>query len=110
MDVTIKTVEQVNLVEIVGDIDGKSAPQAQEQILALIGPGSRILLDMSGVEYMSSAGLRMLLSSYRQVSSNDGQIGLVGLSEDIQDTMSATGFLRFFTTYETVEDGLAALQ
>ena len=110
MDVTIKTVEEMNVVEIVGDIDGKSAPQAQEQILALIGPGSRILLDMSGVEYMSSAGLRMLLSSYRQVSSNDGQIGLVGLSEDIQDTMSATGFLRFFTTYESVEDGLAALQ
>jgi anti-sigma B factor antagonist len=110
MDVNVKTVEQVKVVEIVGDIDGKSAPQAQEQILSVVQAGTKILLDMSRVEYMSSAGLRMLLSTYRQVSSNEGQIVLVGLSEDIKDTMSATGFLRFFTTYETVDAGLVALQ
>ena len=110
MDVKIKTVEQVTVVKIVGEIDGMIAPEVQQRILPLVQPGSKILLDMNGVPYMSSAGLRMLLSTYRHVSSNQGQIVLVGLSEDIQDTMSATGFLRFFSTYETVEAGLATLR
>jgi len=59
---------------------------------------------------MSSAGLRMLLAMYRQVKSSDAHVVLAGLSEEIEDTMSMTGFLRFFTTSETVEAGLAVLK
>ena len=110
MDVNVEKVGQVTVVEIAGDIDGKTAPEVQQQILPLIQPGIRILLDMTQVSYMSSAGLRMLLSTYRQVSGNGGRVVLVGLSDDIKDTMSVTGFLRFFTTCETVEAGLAALE
>ena len=77
--------------------------------MPLVQPGSKILLDMSQVDYLSSAGLRMLLSLYRQVSSNNGSIALVGLSEEIKDSMSVTGFLRFFTLYDTVDAGLAAM-
>ena len=110
MDITINTVDQITVVAIAGDIDGKTAPEAQRQIASLVRPGVKILLDVSQVSYMSSAGLRMLLSTYRQVSSNEGRTILVGLSEDVRDTMSLTGFLRFFTVYETVDEGLAALQ
>lgn len=110
MDITTKTVQGVTVVHIVGDIDGKTAPELQEQVSALVQPGIKILLDMTRVDYMSSAGLRMLLATYRQVSSSDGHIVLAGLSEDIKDTMSMTGFLRFFATYETLEAGLAALK
>ena len=110
LDINITTVQQVTVVALAGDIDGKTAPQAQEHILPLVEPGGKILLDMSGVVFMSSAGLRMLLATYRQVTGNRGQIALAGLSPEIEDIMSATGFLRFFTTYETVEAGLAALQ
>jgi anti-sigma B factor antagonist len=110
MEIHIKTIDQVVVVEIIGDIDGKTAPEAREAISAQIHPGVSILLDMTGVEYMSSAGLRVLLATYRQVKSNDGRIVLVGLSEEIEDTMSMTGFLRFFTACETVEEGLAALE
>jgi anti-sigma B factor antagonist len=110
MDINIKTVEQVTVVEITGDIDGKTAPQAQSQILPLIQPNCKVVVDMSRVEYMSSAGLRMMLSLHRQASSSKGQLLLVGLSEEIKDTMSMTGFLNFFTFQDTVEAGLAALK
>ena len=110
MDINIRSVEQVTVVEIIGDIDGKTAPDVQQQILPLVQPGSKILLDMSGVAFMSSAGLRVLLSTYRKVASNNGRIVLVGLSSELRDTMSLTGFLRFFTDYDTVEKGLAGLE
>lgn len=97
------------MVEVAGDIDSNTAPQAQERILPLVQPAAKLLLDMSGVEYMSSAGLRMLLSMYRQVSRQNGGIVLVGLVEEIKDTMSVTGFLNFFTIRDTLDEGLKAL-
>ena len=109
MEICIKSAGQVTVVEMTGDIDGKTVMKAQEPLAALVGPGSKILLDMSGVDYMSSAGLRMLLSLHRQVSAHNGMIALAGLSEELRDTMEVTGFLRFFTTYEAAADGVAAL-
>jgi anti-sigma B factor antagonist len=109
MEINVKSSGQATVVVVVGDIDSNSAPQAQEQILPLVQPAAKIILDMSGVEYMSSAGLRMLLSMYRQVSRQNGGIVLVGLAEEIKDTMSVTGFLNFFTIRDTVDEGLRAL-
>ena len=109
MEITVKPVGQVMVIEISGEIDSNTAPQAQERVLPLAQPGAKILLDMSGVEYMSSAGLRMLLSMYRQISRQNGGLVLVGLAEEIKDTMSITGFLTFFTTRDTVDEGLKAL-
>jgi anti-sigma B factor antagonist len=110
MDISVESVEEVVLVRIVGDVDGSTAPQAQNQIMPLVQPGSRILLDMSGVPYMSSAGLRMLLSTYRQVANQNGRIALIGLAEELKDTMEVTGFLKFFTSCETGDEGLKALK
>lgn len=110
MKVTVKKVEQVSVVEIAGEIDSKNAPQIHEKISALIQPEAKILLDMSQVSYMSSAGLRVLLATYRNTSSQKAHVVLTGLSEELHDIMSATGFLRFFTIYETVEVGLEALK
>jgi anti-sigma B factor antagonist len=109
MEINVKSSGQVTLVEMAGDIDSNTAPQAQERILPLVQPAAKILLEMSGIDYMSSAGLRMLLSMYRQVSRQNGSIVLVGLAEEIKDTMSVTGFLNFFTIRDTVDEGLKAL-
>lgn len=110
MDITINTVKQVTVVSLVGDVNANTASTVQEKVLPLVQPGSKIILDMIKVPYMSSAGLRMLLSLYRQTSAKDGKLVLVGLSEEIQDTMSVTGFLNFFMTHETMESGLEALK
>lgn len=110
MDITIKQTQGITIATISGDVDGSTAATLQEHILPLAQTGSKILLDMTHVPYMSSAGLRMLLSLYRKATSVDGKLVLVGLSEEILDTMSITGFLDFFTTCDTVDAGIAALQ
>jgi anti-sigma B factor antagonist len=48
----------------------------------------------------------MLLVLYRTITSQSGKVVLVGLSEDIRDTMLMTGFLDFFTYFDTLDDGL----
>jgi len=109
MEVYIKTVRQVAVVEITGELDGKTAPEAQERILPLVQPGCKILLDMTKVSYMSSAGLRLFLLLNRQISNHTGRIALIGLSEEIRDTMDMIGFLNYFTTFDTLNAGLDAL-
>jgi len=109
MDVNVATRQNAQVVTIVGEIDGSTAPRAQEQILALAGPNVKVALDMTGVTYMSSAGLRMLLLAYRTINGKGGKIVLVGLSNDLKDTMSVTGFLDFFTCTDTLDGGLKEL-
>ncbi|MCP4399541.1 MAG: anti-sigma factor antagonist [bacterium] len=100
----------VPVVELAGDIDGKTAREIQEQIFPELEAASKILFDMRKVDYMSSAGLRMLLLIYRQARKNAGQIALVGLSEEIKDIMSVTGFLSYFTVCDTLEDALNVME
>ena len=109
MEINQKNIEDIKLVELSGDVDASTAPDVQQQVLPLAEPGSKIIMDMTNVPYMSSAGLRMLLSLYRRAAAENGKLVLLGLSEDLQDTMSVTGFLDFFSTSETLEDALAIL-
>ena len=102
-----ETTPQITMVKVTGEIDALSAAIVQQKILPLSVPGCKVILDMAKVAYMSSAGLRMLLSIYRQISGNKGKVVLLGLPDDLKETMSMTGFLGYFT----VEDSLGlALQ
>jgi anti-sigma B factor antagonist len=110
MDIAISKIAETTVVNLQGDIDASSALGVQEKVLPLAEPGSKILLELTQVAYMSSAGLRMLLSLYRQVTAKEGKLVLVGVAEEIKDTMEVTGFLNFFTTCDTLDSGMAALK
>ncbi|MDB9516921.1 STAS domain-containing protein [Roseofilum reptotaenium CS-1145] len=109
MDINIHSEDLVTIIEVKGSIDGQTASTLQEQILPAIESAPRILLNMTEVSFMSSAGLRTLLVLHRKAAEKniDEQkipIILVGLSEEIRDTMSITGFLDFFTLCETIDE------
>jgi anti-sigma B factor antagonist len=105
MEINLRDTGKVTLVELSGDIDGKTAPLAQEKILPLVKDNCRLILDMSRVSFMSSAGLRFLLSLRRQVPYS-GNLVLTNLPEQIKDTMEITGFLNLFTFFETQEESV----
>jgi anti-sigma B factor antagonist len=110
MNVNIRTAGRVHVAELSGELDANTSPVAQQAILPLAVDGARIVLDMTNVSFMSSAGLRLLLSTYRQVAAQNGVVALAGLSEDLQDTMSMTGFLSFFSLHDTTVAAIQALE
>jgi len=110
MTITTKNLDGITVVTMSGDIDGKTAPEVQQQLLPLIEAEDALVLDMHGVNYMSSAGLRVMLLLYRQAASQDSQLALVNLAEEVEDVMSATGFLDFFTVAGDVASGIAKLK
>lgn len=109
MEIELEDVDGITVATLFGELDGRTAPDVQEKLIQLPQPHRKLLLDMSGVSYISSAGLRALLMLYRQIGNSQGEVALVGLSESIRDMMSVTGFLEFFNDYGTLEEGLAAL-
>ena len=104
--ITIDVQDSVLTATIVGRIDGQTVPGLQSQLLQSLDDATTAVFDVAQVDYMSSAGFRLLLLIYRTLSLNGGQLALVGLIEDIRDTMEMTGFLDFFTLHDTVESAL----
>lgn len=108
IEINVETVQQISIVRLVGEIDANSAAVVQQTVIPLAIPNCNIVLEMTKVAYMSSAGLRMLLSIYRHISGTQGKVILVGLSDELTDTMSMTGFLVYFTVHSTLDEGLQA--
>lgn len=94
------------LIEPVGDIDGKTSPEFQQQVLDLVQPKARIVLNLARVAFMSSAGLRSMLLIYREAKSMDARVVLAEVNRDIRNSMSATGFLPFFKVCDSVQDAM----
>lgn len=107
MDLEIQTTDGITLATLSGDFDGRTAPDVQQQFTPYLTPNCKLLLDMSGVRYMSSAGLRVLLYLFRQCSAQRGQIALAAMPEMIHETLEITGFLAFFQTYATTQEAIA---
>jgi anti-sigma B factor antagonist len=95
---------------VVGDIDGKTAPELHAAVAPKVPPDGSVLLDMSGVGYMSSAGLRALLLLHREAQGKRARLVLVGLAEELRETMALTGFDQHFTLCGTLDSGLASLK
>lgn len=110
MELHVNKIDQITIVDIAGEIDWNTSQDIQAQISAQMHEGAKILLDLSQVKFMSSAGFRMLLSMYREIEAQHGRLALAKLSEQIQDLMAITGFLKYFPTFPSVEDGVRTLQ
>jgi anti-sigma B factor antagonist len=109
MEIDVRTEGSVTIVIPKGDIDGRTSPELQGKILPLITEGAKILVDLSGVKFMSSSGLRVMLITYREGTAKGVPMVLTGLGDDVRNSMSATGFLQYFTVRETAAEGLAEL-
>jgi anti-sigma B factor antagonist len=78
-------------------------------VLTLLTPKARTVLNLTQVDFMSSAGLRSMLLIYQQAKSKDAKVVLTGINNDIRKSMSATGFLAFFVVADTVQDAISQL-
>ncbi|MGJ3240355.1 MAG: STAS domain-containing protein [Anaerolineae bacterium] len=101
--------DQITVLSVAGAIDGSSAPQLRETIMEVCESDKLLLLNMEGVHFMSSAGLRVMLLLHRQIQQVNGRVVLVGLLEPIYDAMEATGFLKYFETAPDIETGAQLL-
>jgi anti-sigma B factor antagonist len=101
MEITTKQFKSCDLVALKGRVDSATAPQLTEALEAITGGGRfKIVLDMSGLEYMSSAGFRALLAGQRACKRyNRGEIVLVSVPERVRDALELAGFTELFKVF-----------
>ncbi|MCU7729564.1 anti-sigma factor antagonist [Actinoplanes sp. KI2] len=109
MDIQRHVVDSIMVISLAGDLDGRFAATVQEEVLRSLPRDERILLDLTSVPFVSSAGLRTMLLIYRQAQVVNSSVALVGLSAELSSVLSATGFLGFFVVADTVAEGVRAL-
>jgi anti-sigma B factor antagonist len=106
MEITAKQFKNCDLLIISGRIDSSTAAQLTEALENVTGQGRyKIVLDMTDLEYMSSAGFRALLSSQRVCKRyNRGEVVLAAVPERVQEALELAGFTELFKTFpESVE-------
>lgn len=104
LKVTTDQFNRCDLVKATGRIDSHTAPQLADVLSPICEAGRfKIVFDMSNVDYISSAGLRVLISVQKRCKRwNRGQIVLAGVPERIHGALDLTGFVPLFSIFDDV--------
>ena len=92
-----KTINDTTLeMHIAGRIDTTTAPQMEAELKESLPGVTELRLDFSEVEYISSAGLRVLLSTHKRMNVQ-GKMSISNVSEDVMEVFDITGFADILT-------------
>ena len=92
------------VIEVKGQVDSKTVIDLRDYLDQNIIGDLPIALDLTEVPFMSSAGLRTLLTLNRKTQDMNIKLCLVGVIEEISETMNVTGFLQYFTMQPNISD------
>ena len=100
--------EEGILILPVGRIDSNTSGELEKNLVAR-GAEPRLVVDLSGVEYVSSAGLRVFLMLARKVKASGGRLALCGLPPSVKQVFDLAGFTALFVVEATADQAFARL-
>jgi stage II sporulation protein AA (anti-sigma F factor antagonist) len=107
MEITTTAKGDVNIVGMKGKFDTQTSPDAEVKLMDLIQTGAtKIVINFDGLEFISSAGLRVLLVAAKKMSELGGTLRICSINEVVRDVFEISGF---DTILEVTEDEAAAL-
>lgn len=102
METTISEMRRVTLVEVSGRVDSSNAVQLGETLNSQIDAGRlQLVVDLSGVEYMSSAGLREMVAALKKVRNLNGDMRIATPSERVKEVLDLAGLSAIFQIFPT---------
>jgi anti-sigma B factor antagonist len=108
LDIKIEETESYTLCSPSGELDAYSVGAFREALGGLVGV-ERLLIDLSGVPFMDSAGLGALIGGIRRAREAEGDVAVVCDRPATSRLLHTTGFDRIVPVAETIEDALEAL-
>jgi anti-sigma B factor antagonist len=92
-----------------GRMDSQSSPELITAIEERLKGSTNIVLDLTDVPYVSSAGMRVFLKIAKHVAAAQGKFALAALRPDIYEVLKISGLTRILSTFDTPESALSAL-
>ena len=96
MTIEIKRNTNQTTIDLVGRLDTLTAPALEKTITDSIGSSENLVLDFKRLEYISSAGLRVLLGAQKRLQKS-GSMKLICVCEDVMEVLEMTGFADILT-------------
>jgi len=106
----ITVIEGTTVVTLPRRFDTDSAPAVDKELEPVIGRHpERLLFDFSGTDYISSAGMRVLVKTVHTMKDRGGTVAFSSLNSQVEYIFEIAGFQKIFTVYKTREKALQHL-
>ena len=107
MEVNIRKEEKALVVSVTGRMDAVSAPDFDTQVEERVDKGeTSLVLDLSGLDYISSAGLRSMLTLAKKLKTKEGDLVLFGLQDVVNEVFEVSGFSTIFEIFGSLEEAM----
>jgi anti-anti-sigma factor len=107
MEVTNEKTNGIYIIKISGKLDSYTSAEFEKHLISPINSGEKkILIDCSALDYISSAGLRVLLVGARLLKDAGGKIIFTSMKEHIYQIFEIAGFIPLFEIYPSTEDAV----
>jgi anti-anti-sigma factor len=105
MEAQVEEKGDVVVVRVLGRLDAASSPQLEKKINSIIETGHfKLILNLSGVDYLSSAGMRLILSVSKKLKHLEGKVVACNLTDDVLDVIKMAGFHQVLEFYPSEEE------
>ena len=109
MQISTRTNDDIHIVGIAGSLDSGTSPEAQKSLDSVVATAKKVALDFSQLDYISSAGLRVLLGAAKQLRAKGGTLGMFGLNHSVREVFDISGFSTILPVYQSEADALSAM-
>ncbi len=107
MQISVKTTNEVKILAFEGKLDTGTSPDAQQQLTRLIeAGGNRFLVNFEKLDYISPAGLRVLLTAAKQLKGNGSELRICSLNEVVAEVFDISGFTTIFKVFGSESEAL----
>jgi anti-anti-sigma factor len=110
MEISEQREGDIIVLSPVGRVNNDTSPAFQTKLLACVGSAATtVLIDFSGVEYISSAGLRALMMASKQSKATGGRFAAAGLTPMVKEIFAISHFSLVVRVFKTTAEAIAAL-
>jgi anti-sigma B factor antagonist len=97
-----------NILQVKGRLDATTSPSLEKELLTLLDSGEKdFIADLSGLEYISSVGLRILLMVMKKARAAGGKLAVSSLTEHVQEVFEIAGFTSILPIYKSLDEAIS---
>lgn len=110
MEISVQQYKRVAVITVTGRIDSATASELEGTIQSLIDKGQRqLILDLAAVDFLSSSGLRVMVTALKNLRKTGGELSVAQPSERVASSLSIAGLDTLFHSFESREAAIASV-
>ena len=98
--------KRCTVVKGLGRIDSATSPDLEKVLTDLIPSNKGVVLDMTDIDFVSSAGWWTIIRAQKELKKSNNELVLVGVNENVKDSMDLIGILPYFGLFDSVVDAI----